>query len=69
MRRFAVIRVPTSGPPALVAQPNVFDSQDSADARIAEIEARQLMTHHTYLDTVAFEGPLMAAMQSRGISV
>jgi hypothetical protein len=47
--RYAVIRVPSSGPPALVAEPNDFASEAEALHRIAEVKARQLMAHHTHL--------------------
>ena len=60
MHRFAVIRVPTSGPPALVAAPNDFATRQEArsEARIAAVEAGQVMAHHTYLDIFSYEGPL-----------
>lgn len=69
MTRFAVIRVPGSGPPALIAAPNSFASRAEAQQRIAEIEAGQLKVHHTYLDIVAYEGPLIDALQELGIQI
>lgn len=49
--------MPGAGPPALIAAPNDFAS---------EAEARQLMAHHTYLDILAYEGPLAMAFEERG---
>ncbi|WP_411889312.1 hypothetical protein [Yoonia sp. SDW83-1] len=69
MTRYAVIRVPTSGPPALIAAPNVFVSAAEAAARVAAIEQGQLKQHHTYLDVVAFDGPLAEAMAAKGIQI
>lgn len=69
MSRFAVIRVPGSGPPALVGAPYHFDTEHAALARIAEIEAAHLKSHHTHLEVVPFEGPLHAAMQAMGINI
>lgn len=69
MERYAVIRVPTSGPPALIAAPRDFATQAEAQARIDMIEAGQLKTHHTYLDIVAYDGPLGPAMQALGIQI
>lgn len=69
MIRYAVIRVPSSGPPALAGSPNVFATREAAKARIAEIEADHLITHHTYLDVIAIEGPLYKALAARGIAV
>ncbi len=68
MTRHAVIRVPSSGPPALIAPPNDFTSEAEALRRIAFVEARQLLAHHTYLDVLAYEGPLTAALEERGIA-
>lgn len=68
MTRYAVIRVPGAGPPALIAAPNDFASEAEALRCIAEVEARRLMAHHTYLDVLACEGPLAAALEERGIA-
>ena len=66
MARFPVIRVPTSGPPALIAAPNDFATEAKALARIAEIEAAQLKAHHTCSDVVRYEGSLLDALAERG---
>ncbi|MEM8754075.1 MAG: hypothetical protein AAGF90_13940 [Pseudomonadota bacterium] len=65
--RYAVLRVPSSGPPALIAPPNNFASEAEAESRIAEIERRKRMTHHTHLETFAYEGDLSAALAVRGV--
>ncbi len=67
MTRFAVIRVPTSGPPALIAEPNDFATEADAEARIAAIEGKQIMPHHTYLDILGYDGGLQDALLRKGI--
>lgn len=52
MSRFAVVRVPTTGPPALMGEPALFSDRDAAEARKAEIEARSDIAHHTWIDLV-----------------
>lgn len=52
MTRFAVVRVPTAGPPALVGDPALFERREAAEARRSEIEARAVMEHHTWIDVV-----------------
>jgi len=69
MERFAVIRVPTSGPPALIGAPCDFATRAEAQARIDAIEAGHLKAHHTYLDIVAYEGPLGPAMRDLGVQI
>lgn len=50
--RYAVVRVPGSGPPALAGAPNDFATETEAEARIVEIEREHRMAHHTYLTIV-----------------
>jgi|GEM_PF-5571760 hypothetical protein len=69
MIRYAVIRVPTFGPPALIAEPNIFKTQADAQARIDMIEAKQIMSHHTHLECVPISGPIGPALAERGILV
>ena len=69
MKRYCVIRVPSSGPPALAGAPNVFETREEAEARVAEIESTHLMRHHTWLDVIAVDDPVTASLQARGISV
>ena len=69
MKSFCVIRVPSSGPPALAGAPNVFDTLEAAQSRISEIELAQLKIHHTWLDIVEVDGPVLPALQARGIGV
>ncbi|MEL7258434.1 MAG: hypothetical protein AAFN80_11425 [Pseudomonadota bacterium] len=69
MKRFAIIRVPTNGPPALVNMKNVFETEEEALARLAEIEATQQKLHHTFLDVVEFEGKVHEALPKKGILV
>ena len=64
MTRFALIRVPNSGPAAFVA---AFTDRAEAETRLAEIEATKLKVHHTYLEIIAFDGPLEAALDAHGI--
>lgn len=66
--RYAVLRVPTGGPKALIAPPNDFASQSGAEARIAEIEAAQRFVHHTHLEVYRYEGSLLAALERDGIA-
>lgn len=65
--RYLVLRVPTSGPPALVAQPNDFATRAEAEARAQAIEGRTRMVHHTWIDIVAYDGPLDAFLAAEGI--
>ncbi len=65
--RYAVIRVPTSGPPALIAAPSDFATEAEARARVAAIEGAQLQVHHTHLEILPYEGPLHAALTAHGI--
>ena len=67
MTRYAVIRVPSSGPPALIAPPNDIATEAETHRRIAAAEQAQLMAHHIYLDMVAYEGPLMPELSRRGV--
>lgn len=67
MTRYAVIRVPSAGLQALIAPPNDFATEAEARRRIAAVEQAQLMAHHTYLDKVVYEGPLMPELSWRGV--
>eukprot|EP00040_Diaphanoeca_grandis_P004814 m.30251 g.30251 ORF g.30251 m.30251 type:complete len:146 (+) comp16242_c0_seq1:279-716(+) len=44
--RFFVLRVPSTGPPALISEPNDFATRDEAEARVAEFEDQHLCTSH-----------------------
>jgi len=66
MRRFSVIRCPSSGPCALVGAPNDFATKDAAEARIAEIEQDHRKSHHTFLAIVPYEGPKAQALLAQG---
>lgn len=65
--RFAVLRVPSSGPQAVVAEPWDFATRAEATARIAQLEAGHLIQHHTHLEVFAYEGETYAALRSAGI--
>lgn len=62
-----VVRVPSSGPPALIGPPNDFAARAEAEARIAGIEAGHRVAHHTYLEVVAYEGDRASALEALGI--
>ena len=64
--RWLVLRVPTSGPPALIAPPNDFASEDEARARIAVIMERQRMAHHTHFEILRYQGERSAALAAAG---
>ena len=65
--RYLVLRVPDTGRKALIAEPNDFATEAEARRRIAEIEARQLQVHHTYLEVWPYRGGKLAAMEAAGI--
>lgn len=65
--RFAVIRVPGSGAPALAGEPNDFATEAEARARIAQIEAGHLKSHHTHLDIVPYDGDRHVALAAEGV--
>ena len=65
--RYAVIRVPGSGPAALAGPPNDFASEEEALARIAGIEADHRKSHHTDLSVFRYTGPLIDALLAEGI--
>ena len=65
--RYLVVRVPTSGPPAVIAEPNDFETESEARARIGEIESLQLQAHHTWLDIVRYTGDRTTALERAGI--
>ncbi|WP_121629632.1 hypothetical protein [Tropicibacter alexandrii] len=65
--RFMVVRVPGSGPPALIGAPYDFATLADAKARIAEIEATHRKSHHTHLEIVPYRGALAQALAERGI--
>ena len=67
MGRFLVLRVPSSGPPAVIAEPYDFATREEANARIAEIEAEHLVVHHTYLEVMAYSGDKFRAMDAAGV--
>lgn len=67
MTRYAIIRIPGNGPPALIAPPNHFATEAEAEARIKEVEAKQRMVHHTHLEVVAYAGGLTTALEKRGV--
>lgn len=66
-RRFLVVRVPGSGPPALVGAPYVFATLADAEARIAVIEQDHRKSHHTHLEVIPFEGAIGAALEKLGV--
>jgi hypothetical protein len=67
--RYVVIRVPTTGPPALIAPPNDFATRAEAEARITEIERPHRKQHHTYLDVFEYQGDRTNALEAAGIRV
>ncbi len=69
MTRYAILRVPGSGPPALAGPPNVFDTEVEAQARLDEIEDGHLKAHHTHLEILPFQGPLAQALTKAGILI
>ena len=66
-KRYLVLRVPNSGPNALIAEPNDFDNLHAAEARIAAINGEHLMVHHTYLEVFAYSGDKFATLDAEGI--
>lgn len=66
-KRYLVVRVPGSGPPALVGAPYAFDSLADAEARITAIERDHRKSHHTHLEIIPFEGALVVALEKLGI--
>lgn len=67
MPRYLVIRCPTTGPPALIAPPNDFATREEAEARIAALEVRQAMTHHTHLEVMVYDGNRSTALAAAGV--
>lgn len=67
-KRYVVIRVPTNGPRALIAEPNDFATEALARERIAAIEADHRMQHHTFLDIFAYTGEKYEALTAAGIN-
>lgn len=67
--RFLVVRVPGSGPPALIGAPNDFATRTEAEARIAGIEAGHRKSHHTHLEIIPYCGPRAEALAAKGILV
>ena len=65
--RYAVIRCPSPGPPALIDAPNVFDTKAEAESRIASIEAQHRKSHHTFLAILPIDGPLFEALDREGV--
>jgi len=66
-KRFLVLRVPNTGPKALIAPPNDFATEAEARARIAAIEAVHLIEHHTYLEVWSYAGDKLAALDDEGV--
>ena len=67
MRKYAIIRVPGSGPPALINMDSIFSDIAEAHAKLAQIEETQLKAHHTFLDIVSFEGKAEDELPKLGI--
>ncbi len=67
MRKYAIIRVPGSGPPALIDMDSIFSDKAEAQAKLAQIEKTQLKAHHTFLDIVSFEGNAEEELPKLGI--
>ena len=67
-KRYLVIRVPTTGPRALIAEPNDFATEALARERIAAIEADHRMQHHTFLDIFPYVGDKLEALTVAGIN-
>jgi hypothetical protein len=66
-KRYLVLRVPNTGPKALIAAPNDFATESEAQARIDAIEALQLQGHHTYLEVWPYRGDKFAALAAAGV--
>lgn len=67
VKRYLVVRVPGSGPKAVIAPPCDFPNYVEAAARIAEIEAAQAMIHHTHLEIEVFSGDRFVWCDRNGI--
>ena len=65
--RYLVVRVPSPGPPALVAPPYDFATRAEAEERVAAVEARQRKAHHTHVEIVRYDGSLTEELSARGI--
>ncbi|MEM7056389.1 MAG: hypothetical protein AAF557_02265 [Pseudomonadota bacterium] len=65
--RYLVLRVPSAGPPAVIAEPYDFATHAEAQARIDEIEANHLVVHHTYLEIMSYAGDRFRAMDAAGV--
>ena len=65
--RYAVLLVLSSGPRAVVGVPWLFATRHEAWAWIAELTARHLVVHHTYLEVFAFHGETYPALDKAGI--
>ena len=65
--RWLVLRVPNTGPKALIAPPNDFATEAEARARISAIEAGHLIEHHTYLEAWPYAGDKFTALDAAGI--
>ena len=65
---FLVVRVPTTGPRALIAPPNDFKSRADAERRIAFIEAPHRLQHHTFLEIVPYTGDKFDALRKGKIN-
>ncbi|MEM7644537.1 MAG: hypothetical protein AAF366_18730 [Pseudomonadota bacterium] len=51
----------------MVGTPNDFATRERALARIAEIEADHRKVHHTFLDVLEVDAPLLAALEREGV--
>ena len=66
-KRHIVVRYPDPGPPALVGEPNTFNTLQEAEDRLQEIEAGHLKKHHTSLGIETFAGDRATYLKLFGI--
>ena len=62
-----MLRVPSTGPPALISEPYDFATLEEAQARVAEFEDSHLVVHHTYFDIRSYHGDRQDALKREGI--
>ena len=65
--KYVVLRVPSSGPKAVVGEPWLFETKREAEARLTELTASHLVVHHTYLEVFALNGDTYPALDNAGI--